>query len=63
MDPLHPSYTMFCELTRQEEELGLLSRTDIGTKQGWLAVLAENSVTIDNHRIQTHDGGLDPVSQ
>ena len=46
VDPLHPSYTMFCELTRQEEELGLLSRTDIGTKQGWLAVLAETALLL-----------------
>jgi DNA phosphorothioation-associated putative methyltransferase len=63
VDPLHPSYVMFCELTRQEEELGLLSRTDIGTRQGWLALLAEKNMTIDSHRIQPYESGRNPAPQ
>jgi DNA phosphorothioation-associated putative methyltransferase len=56
VDPLHQSYTAFAELTRQEEQLGLLSRIDIGTRQGWLAVLAETGFTIEGYRIQAANG-------
>ena len=58
VDPLHESYKTFCELSAQEEQLGLLSRTDIGTKQGWLSLLAENKLTILGHQIsKLHDVG------
>ena len=55
VDPLHESYKTFCELSAQEEQLGLLSRTDIGTKQGWLSLLAENKLTILGHQISKID--------
>ncbi len=55
VDPLHESYKTFCELSTQEERLGLLSRTDIGTKQGWLSLLAENKLTILGHQISKLD--------
>lgn len=58
LDPLHQSYKMFSELSRQEDELGLLSRNDIGTRQGWLALLAEKGITIDRHRIRTAAGNV-----
>ena len=55
VDPLHESYKIFCELTAQEEELGLLSRTDIGTKQAWISLLAENRLRIHDHQISKVD--------
>lgn len=51
VDAIHPSYSDFCELSEQEEQLGLLSRPDIGTKQSWLATLAENHLTIRGHSV------------
>lgn len=51
VDSLHPSYAVFCELTQHEEQLGLLSRPDIGTRQSWLALLAANDLVIEGHRI------------
>ena len=32
VDPLYPNYGIFAELTRQEDDLGLLSRSDVGFK-------------------------------
>jgi DNA phosphorothioation-associated putative methyltransferase len=52
VDPLHQSYTVFAALTKQEEQPGLLSRSDIGTRQGWLAALTESGVGIEGHTIQ-----------
>lgn len=49
LDPLYPNYEVFQELTRQEEEEGLLSRIDIGTRQGWLTALAGKRLCIKNH--------------
>jgi len=63
IDPLHPSYKTFCELSSQEEELGLLSRNDIGTKQAWLAILAEKGLTIEGHRVRPAAGEFQGVSQ
>lgn len=51
VDSVHPSFSEFCELSEQEEQLGLLSRPDIGTKQGWLAALAERNLAICGHRV------------
>jgi DNA phosphorothioation-associated putative methyltransferase len=51
VDPLHESYKVFCELSTKEEQLGLLSRADIGRRQEWLAVLAEKGVMIEGHEI------------
>lgn len=51
VDPLHEKYATFAELTKHEEQLGLLSRNDIGMKQGWLAALAEKGVTITDHTL------------
>jgi len=56
VDPLYPGHKTFSDLTRQEEELGLLSRPDIGTRQGWLAILAERNLTITGHILSNVDG-------
>ena len=57
VDQLHENYTLFADLTRQEEQLGLLSRADIGTQKGWEAVLAERGLFIEGHSVlQVPDG-------
>lgn len=45
LDTLNPDYERCAALTAQEEALGLLSRTDIGFRNGWRAALEEKSVT------------------
>ncbi|XWK88021.1 MAG: DNA phosphorothioation-associated putative methyltransferase [Phormidium sp.] len=50
--PEYPNYQEFAELTRQEERLGLLDRTNfIGTLKGWQQCLDEKGVEIRNHRL------------
>src|ERR1700722_5694794 len=49
VDPLYPKYSVFAELTRQEEALGLLSRADIGHRRGWLALLSEKGLVLIDH--------------
>lgn len=50
--PEYPIYQEFAELTRQEERLGLLDKTNfIGTLKGWQQCLDERGVEIRNHRI------------
>ena len=56
VDPIYPRYEQFRELSRQEEALGLLSRSDIGRRQEWLTLLAEKSVTIEDYAVQAHAG-------
>jgi len=51
VDCLHPLYRSFRELTEEEERLGLLGSPNIGTKLGWAAVLEENAVVIDDHKV------------
>ena len=43
----------FSRLTRREEALGLLDRSDIGTRHAWISVLAEQDLRIEGHRIVT----------
>ena len=48
----YPHYQQFVELTRQEEQLGLLKNTrGIGTLQGWLKKLERYGVEILEHRV------------
>ena len=48
----HPSRARFARLTAREERLGLLAATStIGTRNGWLAVLAEHGMAISGHRV------------
>ena len=48
----YPGYQSFAELTRWEEENGLLTETStIGTRCGWETRLCEAGVTIEGHRL------------
>ncbi len=50
--PSYPLYEQFANLTRQEEELGLLKNTrSIGTRDGWQKCLAEHGVEIKGDRV------------
>ncbi|WP_419806338.1 DNA phosphorothioation-associated putative methyltransferase [Terriglobus sp.] len=55
IDQLHPRYAEYAQLTKQEEELGLLSRTDIGTKKGWEALLASRNLHLSGTKIFNED--------
>jgi DNA phosphorothioation-associated putative methyltransferase len=60
VDPLYPGHGSFSELTRQEEELGLLSRSEIGFRREWLNLLAERNLQIVGHTISKDEN--DPSS-
>ena len=48
----YPARQRFARLTAREDALGLLDETSIiGTRAGWLAVLADHGVSIRGHRI------------
>jgi DNA phosphorothioation-associated putative methyltransferase len=51
VDMLYPNFNTFAELTRQEEELGLLSHTEIGFKQQWQSLLNERHLRIVEHTV------------
>jgi len=51
IDPLHPRYAEFARLSAQEEALGLLSRSDIGTRRGWEVILKERGLRIVGHSV------------
>ncbi len=51
LDSLHPRYAEYAELTRQEQELDLLSRSDIGTRNGWQALLASRNLRIEDNSV------------
>jgi len=46
LDPLHPRYAEFAQLSAQEEQLGLLGRPDIGTRNGWEELLNSRGLKI-----------------
>ncbi len=47
LDPLHPRYAEYAQLTAEEESLELLSRNDIGTRRGWEQLLTSRGLKID----------------
>lgn len=51
VDPLYPYYAQFRELTLREEQLGLLSRSDIGFRRQWANTLEEMGLQIVGHTI------------
>lgn len=51
VDPLYPEYALFAELTRLEEEFGLLSQPDIGFREQWQRLLDEHQVRIMGHTL------------
>ncbi len=64
LDPLHPRYAEFAQLSAQEEKLGLLSRSDIGMRKGWESLLKENHVDIVGHSlIRTSEDNASKVQE
>lgn len=63
VDPLYPGYTTFAELTRQEEESGLLSQANIGFRDTWQHLLAGNDLEIVGHTLRHTPacGGTQPA--
>jgi DNA phosphorothioation-associated putative methyltransferase len=51
LDKLHPDYQRCIDLTRREEALGLLSRSDIGFRNGWRAALQEKNVAEQGYEL------------
>ncbi|HIK08287.1 MAG TPA: DNA phosphorothioation-associated putative methyltransferase [Trichormus sp. M33_DOE_039] len=50
--PSYPLYEQFAQLTKQEEELGLLKqKSEIGTREGWQKCLAAHGVEIRDHQV------------
>jgi DNA phosphorothioation-associated putative methyltransferase len=48
----YPGYSKFKKLTLSEEKAGLLSRNDIGTRNGWKNVLEENGRKLSGHTLR-----------
>ena len=63
VDTLYQDYGAFAELTRQEEDLGLLSRPEIGFRREWQRLLAENHLQIFGHTIFRKEGSLSSVDE
>jgi DNA phosphorothioation-associated putative methyltransferase len=55
VDALFPGYAAFAELTLQEEELGLLSRPEIGFRREWKSLLGERHLEIVGHTIRRNE--------
>jgi DNA phosphorothioation-associated putative methyltransferase len=51
VDPLYPNYGSFAELTRQEDDFGLLSRSDVGFRSAWLRLLEDRGLQIIGHHL------------
>jgi DNA phosphorothioation-associated putative methyltransferase len=52
LHPDHPLRSKFARLTQQEEKRGLLEDTNsIGTREGWIARLAEKGFALKGHRL------------
>jgi DNA phosphorothioation-associated putative methyltransferase len=51
VDPFHPRYAEFAQLSEKEKELELLGRPDIGMRKGWEALLKSKGLRIIGHSI------------
>ena len=60
VDAFHPRYAEFAELSAQEDALGLLSRTDIGTRKGWQAALQEKDLEFIGHSLVSRQAAEAP---
>jgi DNA phosphorothioation-associated putative methyltransferase len=60
VDPLHPRYAEFVQLSAEEDQLGLLSRADIGTRNGWARVLEEHGLQIIGHSVVRKRASAEP---
>ncbi len=56
LDELHPDHRRCAELTAREEAFGLLSRTDIGSRNGWRAALAEKNIDLQGYVLVSEAG-------
>lgn len=61
LDELHPDYRRCAELTEREDVLGLLSRPDIGFRNGWLAALAEKGLVENGYELIEAGRALAPI--
>ena len=62
LDPLHPLFREFRHLSEEEEQHGLLGGTEIGNRAGWLSILAEHGMTIENHHVVRIADDLAPAT-
>jgi DNA phosphorothioation-associated putative methyltransferase len=51
LDPLYPRYSEYANLSAQEDNRNLLSRSDIGTRSGWEAALIQQNIRIEGHSL------------
>jgi DNA phosphorothioation-associated putative methyltransferase len=56
VDTLYPGYGAFAELTRREEELGFLSKPDIGFRNQWRTLLAAHDLEIVGYSVCRKSG-------
>jgi DNA phosphorothioation-associated putative methyltransferase len=49
----HPLFETFSQLSRAEEEAGLLGRKDIGTVEGWQKLLVAKGYRVEGHQLAT----------
>lgn len=52
LDELHPDYARCLNLTREEEARGLLSRPDIGQRNGWHALLMASGLKVEGYDLR-----------
>ena len=60
LSPDHPDYEKFAELTRQEADLGLLSRHTIGTRRKWEELLEQEGVYVEDHEVWERTASMQP---
>jgi DNA phosphorothioation-associated putative methyltransferase len=49
LDVLHPDYKRCAELTERETALELLSRSDVGFRNGWSAALNDRGIALNGY--------------
>jgi DNA phosphorothioation-associated putative methyltransferase len=62
VDPLHPRYAEFAQLSAEEEQMNLLGRADIGTRCGWEVVLRERGLKIVGNSVVSMAPDLSDLS-
>ncbi len=55
LDELHPDYHACLTLTEKEEAMGLLSRNDIGTRNGWRSALLEKRMAVSGYSLDSFE--------
>jgi len=59
----YPHYARFAELTAEEERLGLLSSPTIGSRLGWLALLSERGLLVEDHHVRDRKAAALPPGE